>query len=303
MRRAVSPPRARSRPEDVRQVRPVDQPPGVEQGPLRIVAGGALGDDTVHLLNALEDGRQLSILVRHRHASAARPGPTGTPRREHYRLSAGAPEEPAAILRARSRRPLQSPNRREFAAPRRTPHTAATAPGGGAPRPGGVAGVLRLCPGRRGGRVDLHEASHEDGADAPAPSEVRAGEGVAPTPSGGRAEARPDLPDSGFVVLLFTDIEGSTRLVGALGDERWVGLLADHRALVVEALRGRAACRGPVGGRGIRGRLPVRRLRQPARRGPRRCGRPACPRGAPVAGRLRDPGPDGNPRRRDRPRR
>jgi predicted ATPase/class 3 adenylate cyclase len=62
------------------------------------------------------------------------------------------------------------------------------------------------------------------------------GDDVAPKPSPGRAGPRSDLPDSGLVALLFTDIEGSTRLVSALGDERWAGLLADHRALIVEAL-------------------------------------------------------------------
>ncbi len=42
-----------------------------------------------------------------------------------------------------------------------------------------------------------------------------------------------DLP-SGTVTLLFTDVEGSTRLARELG-ERWAGVLADHRRLLREA--------------------------------------------------------------------
>ena len=59
---------------------------------------------------------------------------------------------------------------------------------------------------------------------------------AAPTPPDVRASLRPDLPDGGLVAMLFTDIEGSTRLVSSLGDDRWAGLLAEHRALVVDAL-------------------------------------------------------------------
>ena len=43
-----------------------------------------------------------------------------------------------------------------------------------------------------------------------------------------------DLPD-GTVTLLFTDVEGSTKLVHELGDA-YAGVLADHRRLVREAL-------------------------------------------------------------------
>src|SRR5207237_9788294 len=41
---------------------------------------------------------------------------------------------------------------------------------------------------------------------------------------------------SGTVTLLFTDIEGSTRLLMALGEERYASVLAEHRALVRRAL-------------------------------------------------------------------
>jgi class 3 adenylate cyclase len=43
----------------------------------------------------------------------------------------------------------------------------------------------------------------------------------------------PELP-SGTVTLLFTDIEGSTRLLHELG-ERYVDVLAEHRRVLREA--------------------------------------------------------------------
>ena len=46
-----------------------------------------------------------------------------------------------------------------------------------------------------------------------------------------------DLP-SGTVTLLFTDIEGSTRLLHQLG-ERYGDSLAEHRHLLREAFQGR----------------------------------------------------------------
>ena len=46
-----------------------------------------------------------------------------------------------------------------------------------------------------------------------------------------------DLP-SGTVTFLFTDIEGSTRLLGELGDA-YPGALAEHRAVLREAFTGR----------------------------------------------------------------
>jgi predicted ATPase/class 3 adenylate cyclase len=45
----------------------------------------------------------------------------------------------------------------------------------------------------------------------------------------------PDLP-SGLVTFLFSDVEGSTRLVRALGDDRWAGLLQTHRELIRTAI-------------------------------------------------------------------
>jgi predicted ATPase/class 3 adenylate cyclase len=63
-----------------------------------------------------------------------------------------------------------------------------------------------------------------------------AGDEAKREPSRRRTVPRPDLPDSGLVAMLFTDIEGSTRLVSALGDDRWAALLAEHRAIVTAAL-------------------------------------------------------------------
>src|SRR5918998_5565115 len=47
----------------------------------------------------------------------------------------------------------------------------------------------------------------------------------------GRSAPMPALP-SGTVTLLFTDIEGSTRLLHALGGERYAGVLAAHQRLL-----------------------------------------------------------------------
>jgi class 3 adenylate cyclase len=44
----------------------------------------------------------------------------------------------------------------------------------------------------------------------------------------------PELP-SGTVTFVFSDLEGSTRLLKQLGDEKFAGLLATHRALVRES--------------------------------------------------------------------
>ena len=43
--------------------------------------------------------------------------------------------------------------------------------------------------------------------------------------------AGPALP-TGTVTFLFTDIEGSTRLIEELGEERYVEALAEHRRLL-----------------------------------------------------------------------
>jgi predicted ATPase len=45
---------------------------------------------------------------------------------------------------------------------------------------------------------------------------------------------RPELP-SGTVTLLFTDIEGSTRLIDELGEDKYVHALADHRRMLRSA--------------------------------------------------------------------
>ena len=45
---------------------------------------------------------------------------------------------------------------------------------------------------------------------------------------------RPELP-TGTVTLLFTDIEGSTRLLHALGPDGYADALAEHRRLLRDA--------------------------------------------------------------------
>ena len=45
-----------------------------------------------------------------------------------------------------------------------------------------------------------------------------------------------ELP-SGTVTFLFTDVEGSTKLLHALGDEAYADALASHRRIVREAFR------------------------------------------------------------------
>ena len=49
-----------------------------------------------------------------------------------------------------------------------------------------------------------------------------------------RVVARSDLP-TGTVTFLFTDVEGSTRLLHELGDAAYAEVLADHRRLLREA--------------------------------------------------------------------
>jgi class 3 adenylate cyclase len=48
-----------------------------------------------------------------------------------------------------------------------------------------------------------------------------------------------DLP-SGTVTFLFTDIEGSTRLIGELGEEGYLEALAEHREKLRSAFAGHA---------------------------------------------------------------
>jgi class 3 adenylate cyclase len=47
---------------------------------------------------------------------------------------------------------------------------------------------------------------------------------------------RGDLP-SGTVTFLFTDVEGSTRLLHELGPDRFAEALGEHRRIVREAFR------------------------------------------------------------------
>ena len=54
--------------------------------------------------------------------------------------------------------------------------------------------------------------------------------------------AEPKLP-SGTVTLLFTDIEGSTRLIEELGEEGYVQALTEHRRLVRSAFAAMAGSR------------------------------------------------------------
>src|SRR3990170_7597325 len=49
-----------------------------------------------------------------------------------------------------------------------------------------------------------------------------------------RAAVRPDLP-SGTVTFLFTDVEGSTRLLHEVGAEAYAEELAEHRRAIREA--------------------------------------------------------------------
>ena len=83
-------------------------------------------------------------------------------------------------------------------------------------------------------------------------------------------DARSDLP-SGTVTFLFTDVEGSTKLLHELGAEAYAEALAEHRSVI------RAACEPTAASRWIRratrSSSPSRRRRErsrPPRRSPRR---------------------------------
>src|SRR4029453_10284220 len=69
-------------------------------------------------------------------------------------------------------------------------------------------------------------------------SSTRAPRRLARTPSGGGVEhhgaVRSDLP-TGTVTLVFTDIEGSTKLLHELGADAYMDALAEHRRLLREA--------------------------------------------------------------------
>ncbi|HET7026617.1 MAG TPA: tetratricopeptide repeat protein [Candidatus Limnocylindrales bacterium] len=58
------------------------------------------------------------------------------------------------------------------------------------------------------------------------------------------------IPATGTVTLLFSDIEGSTKLVGQLGD-RYEPVLADHRRLLREAFRSRGGSEVDTAGDGL----------------------------------------------------
>ncbi|MEO6204979.1 MAG: adenylate/guanylate cyclase domain-containing protein, partial [Mycobacteriales bacterium] len=54
--------------------------------------------------------------------------------------------------------------------------------------------------------------------------------------------AFPSVADSRVLTLLFTDIENSTRMVHALGDRGWAGVLAEHHALLRHAFQAHGGC-------------------------------------------------------------
>jgi class 3 adenylate cyclase len=58
---------------------------------------------------------------------------------------------------------------------------------------------------------------------------------------------RTELP-SGTVTFLFTDVEGSTRLLHELGADAYAEALAEHRRVIREACRCRGRCRGRTQG-------------------------------------------------------
>ncbi len=89
-----------------------------------------------------------------------------------------------------------------------------------------------------------------------------------------RSDVTPERP-TGVVTFLFTDIEGSTRLVARIGDAAYGEVLETERRLVVDASTGcwRARLR-------FRGRCPLRGLRVARRCRPRGDRRPAGHPGA-----------------------
>src|SRR5918994_2807637 len=62
-----------------------------------------------------------------------------------------------------------------------------------------------------------------------------------------RAAMRPEFP-TGTVTFLFTDVEGSTRLLHALGAEAYAEALAEHRRVVREACAGEGGVEGDTQG-------------------------------------------------------
>ena len=75
---------------------------------------------------------------------------------------------------------------------------------------------------------------------------------------------RRDLP-TGTVTFLFTDIEGSTRLLHALGPDAYAEALAEHRRVLRDVLRRTERGRGRHSGRRLLHRVPdaPRERRQP----------------------------------------
>ena len=69
------------------------------------------------------------------------------------------------------------------------------------------------------------------------------------------AAMRRELP-SGTVTFLFTDVEGSTRLLHELGAEGYAEALAEHRRVIREACTARGRGRGRHAGRRLLLRVP-----------------------------------------------
>ena len=118
----------------------------------------------------------------------------------------------------------------------------------------------------------------------------RSGLGWRATMSGGDMSQRPQ----GTVTFLFTDVEGSTRLVRALGRD-YGDVLARHSELIRDAVASPSRARGGHAGGGLLRRV---RPREGQRRGGRR--RATGPRGRGVGRCRRGSGPDGDPHRRAR---
>src|SRR4029450_13373357 len=76
--------------------------------------------------------------------------------------------------------------------------------------------------------VARHKPSHQQ------PPELDA----RPSPSHDHGHMRRDLP-AGSVTFLFTDVEGSTKLLHEIGAEAYAQKLAEHRRVVREACTGR----------------------------------------------------------------
>ena len=89
-----------------------------------------------------------------------------------------------------------------------------------------------------------------------------------------RPAMRPELP-AGTVTFLFTDVEGSTRLLHELGAEAYAEALAEHRRVIREACAARRRRRGRHAGRRLLLRVPDRARRARGRASDRRRLEPA----------------------------